>query len=102
MCALINYVAPVTLVQHPMDDCLAVILSVPVSFLELPSRTAFAMTNNGNSTLAYLLALPILYAAAGVLAPNSARFLHRSGIGFAHPLRCRWRPCTIIPPAFAS
>ena len=28
MWALINDVAPVTLVQHPMDDCLAVKLSV--------------------------------------------------------------------------
>ena len=46
------------------------------------------------------LATPMPYAAAGVLASNSTRFLHRSGIGFAHPVRCRGRPCTIIPPAF--
>ena len=31
------------------------ILSVPVSFLELPMLAVCAMTSNGNSTLAYLL-----------------------------------------------
>ena len=38
-----------------LERLFAVILSVPVLFFELPSRTAFVMTSNGNPTLAYLL-----------------------------------------------
>ena len=75
----------------PPAFCIVVGFALPIPYAAAgvlaPNYTRFCIVVG--------LALPIPYAAAGVLAPNSTRFLHRSGIGFAHPLRCRGRPCTI-------